>query len=412
VKFQRRGLGYLAGWDDVLAEITVDHLRRRSGELHGEIMASSGLVSRGHLHRANFNLSSTTARDRLAKFLAAKSTPHTIDWGAMLEDFCTRILEAERKGAPIQQVGRMPLRVAQAYTVHPLVPSGKTTIIYGAGGTGKSYVATAIGVCVATGRVFLGLPVQAGPVLYLDWETDAYEVDERVKRVSRGLGVPAPEIHYRACAGPFEDIAEHVAGFVAEFGIGLVIVDSVGMASAVSHEGGDANEGAIRLFTGLRYLNTTILAIDHITGADVGSDKSAAKPYGSIYKVNLARSVFELRRSREDGDGAHLGLYHRKVNSGRLEKPIGIRVDHIDDVVRFSKEDIVEADLVMAEGNSARILRALRTGPKTVEQIAEDTGLSQGVVRTTLNRGKPNQFSKEQSTGLWAPTYQSPVSAA
>ena len=398
--FARSGMGYVGAWDEGGIEVSVDHLRRRSGELHGEVVVASA-ASRGHLHRASFNLSSSTSRDRLAKLLLERTSVnvrgHAYPWGTMLEDFCTAVLEAERRGSPIVKVGQLPAGPAEAYLIDPLLPASKATIVYGAGGTGKSYIACLAAVCVATGHPFLGWPVNRGPVLYLDWETDQYEIDKRIKRVAGGMGFAPPEIDYRSCSASLEDMAEQMARLVSERQISLVVVDSIGMASGTAREGGDANESAIRLFTAIRYLGTTVLAIDHITGEDVKSDKAVAKPYGSIYKVNLARSVWELRRGQEDG---HLGLFHRKVNSGALRSPVGIYVDHDENLVSFRREDITDDALTVALGNSTRISRALSRGPLSVTELADQTGITEGVIRTTLNRGRGRLFER-LDTGSW-----------
>jgi hypothetical protein len=144
----------------------------------------------------------------------------------------------------------------------------------------------------------------------------------------------------------------------------------------------------------LRYLGTTVLAVDHITGEDVKSDKAVAKPYGSIYKVNLARSVWELRRAQGTEEEVHLGLFHRKVNKGSLRAPMGVEVRHGEHVVSFKTEEIADESLVVALGNTPRIVRALTGGPLEVKDIAEVTGIGEAVIRTTLNRGRETQFVK------------------
>lgn len=404
MRFVRSGMGYVGLWDAGGCEVTVDHLRRRSGELHGELRVASAVVARGrgHLHRASFNLSSTTARDRLIKMLAERSKPQDIPWGDYLEEFCTAVLEAERAGSPIIRVGKLEARPAESYLVDPFLPADKTTIVYGAGGTGKSYLADLLAVAVATGHDILGWRTRPGTVLYLDWETDSYEIDERVRRVAAGLGVPTPEILYRSCVAPLEDMAEDLSRTVADEGVALVIVDSVGMASGGGRDSGDANESALRLFSALRHLSTTVLAIDHITGEDVKSEKAVAKPYGSIYKVNLARSVWELRRAGEvvaDGP-THLGLFHRKVNKGRLLAPLGIRVDHGEHSVSFRREELVEPSLTAAMTTSARILRALSSGPKTAGELADELDKSADNIRASLSR--MTQQVTKLDDGSWA----------
>lgn len=407
MQLAKTGMGYVAVWDAGGVEMAVDHLRRRSGELHAELIvsAASTSVGRGHLHRASFNLSSTTARDRLAKTLNDRAG--AIRWQDHLEEFCAAVLAADRQGAPIIEVGNghFPPRTDTGFLVDSLIPAGKTTIIYAAGGTGKSYLGVLASVCVATGAPMLGHAIaRRGRVLYLDWETDQYEVDERVKRVAAGLGVSSPSILYRACAGSLDDMAEAMSGEIAKQGVVLTIVDSVGMASGTSRDGSGAEEGAIRLFGAFRQLGTTVLAIDHVTGEDVKSDRATMKPYGSIYKVNLARAVWELRGSMSSETNpleGHLALYHRKVNAGRLSAPVGIRVSHTDDATAFHREEVSDEGLVRAMTTSARLALSLRSGPMTVPDLATDLGVTDGVVRVTLHRGNGRQFTK-LADGRWA----------
>jgi hypothetical protein len=388
----RRGMGYVGLWDNGGVEIGVDHLRRRSGELHGELTVSSSTsnVLGGRLHRAAFNISSTQGRERLARSLENRAKLD-VPWGTFLEEFCAAVLEAERTGAPIIEVGSLADPRSDGYLIDPVLPAHQPSIIYAAGGTGKSYLAVLMAVSVAAGVPVLGWPVIApGPVLYCDWETDQWEVNARVRRVAAGLGIaPPPGVLYRLSSGSMDDAAESLAAVVTERGIKLVVVDSVGMASGAVKEG-PAEESAIRLFSSFRYLGCTVLAIDHVTGEDARSEKGIAKPYGSIYKVNLARSVWELRGAlgEEGSDEGHLALIHRKVNG--------------PDYVRFEREQITDDRLVRASfGNTERIVRALRGGPLTVAEVAEDTGIGEGSVRVALNRVRGGQVTKLDD-GRWA----------
>lgn len=403
--FARSGMGYVGAWDRGAVEIKADHLRRRSGELHGEINISSGVVAAGYgrLHRATFNFSSTMMRERLAKSLQDRArSGDSIPWQDYLEDFCRAVLEADQAGTPVIKVGQLPPQAAEGYLIPPFLPEGKASIVYAAGGTGKSYLAVLCAVMVATGKGALGWPVTTpGQVLYLDWETDAYEIDERLGRVARGMGIETPEILYRSCAGSLDRMAEDVAQLVADHDIRLVIVDSVGMASGTSHEGSSAEESAIKLFSAIRHLGTTVLCVDHVTGEDSKSEGAISKPYGSIYKVNLARSVWELKGTpAEEGQETHLALFHRKVNKGRLSPAIGLSVTHGPEAVVFKREDISDDGLVKGLSNTARVQRVLAGGSATITEIVEQTGLSDARVRVVLSRGRGQMFGK-RGDGTW-----------
>ena len=403
--FARSGMGYIGAWDHHGGvQMSLDHLRRRSGELHGEVVIESAAVraGRGKLHRAAFNVSSTTSRERLAKTLDGRAPgAHDIPWKHLIEEFCTAVLEAERTGAPIVRVGSLPPEPDGGFLVDPLLPVGKTTIIFAAGGTGKSYLAVLVSAAVQSGTNILGWKVRRSNVLYLDWETDAFEVDRRLKRVGRGLGLDDIAIDYRACAGPIDEMAESLSGYVTDNGIGLIVVDSAGMAAGGGRDNGPAEDSAIRMFGALRHLGATVLLIDHVTGEDVKSGKAVEKPYGSIYKVNLARSVYELKGTPVEGQDAHMALFHRKVNGGALVAPMGIRVSHGDDAVTFAVEAIQDAGLVTGLSVATRIRRLLAAGSMAVADIADSLDLGEGTVRVTLNRGAQSGSFTKLPDGTW-----------
>lgn len=408
--FDRKGLGYVMTVPELASEFAVERLVRSRGDLHGELSVSCGLPgvrsSDGHLHQARVNLSSTQVRRTVAGYLAERANVPEVDWKDLLEDFCARVLRAEREGEPFVTVGRRPPRIDPGMRLEPLLPVGKTTILFGDGGAGKSSLAQAIAVSVASGETVIpGFEPRSAPVLYLDWETDADDVDARIKAIARGAGISEiPEIGYRACVGAFVDQTEDVVRIVDEGHVGLVVIDSVEMASASTRgEGSDANEAAIRLFSALRHLHTTVLAIDHVSKASSESSSGAGKPYGSTFKANLARGTFELRQAKAgtgDDGRIHVALYHRKSNVSARMKPQGLWVEHAGDAIRFGREDITEADLAAGMTLADRIAAVVTGGPASVEDIAVELDEPTNKVRSVLSRGRDKRFIKLPS-GNW-----------
>ena len=101
----------------------------------------------------------------------------------------------------------------------------------------------------------------------------------------------------------------------------------------------------------------------------------------------------------QSGDG-HLALIHRKVNQGRLLPTVGVRVAHADDSVTFSREEVEDEGLVKTLSNATRIERALRGGAASAADLAQETGISDGVIRVTLARGKDRMFIR-LADGRW-----------
>lgn len=407
-QFAKLGLGYVLRVPDLTIEISVDRLTRTRGELHGEMTVTCGLPGTrsddGHLHGARFNLSGGTSRVSLAKVLAKRANQTDIDWEDLLEDFCRRVRAAERDGDPVIDVGGLPVPLGESYRLGPILPLNQTTILYGEGGGGKSSLASLLAVAVQTGVSPLdGWVPRKAPVLYLDWEGGRDSINRRVRGVAMGLEIPhLVTIRYLDCRrrGALYSFAEDIARMVDQEGYGLVVIDSVGMASGTGTEGGDANESTLRLFGAFGYLSTTILAIDHVSKAETEATNRPAKPYGSIFKTNLARATFELRRQKTADGSSALLLLNTKANDADLLAPQPIRVIHGEDgSIRYERMQSVPTELSGHLKQADRLAAHLAEGHLSVEQLSEVTDIPENTVRAVLSRGK-HRFNKLPS-GVW-----------
>jgi hypothetical protein len=180
-----------------------------------------------------------------------------------------------------------------------------------------------------------------------------------------------------------------VAAFVAEREIGLVIIDSAGKAIPSAREGVDANEGALALTRALRAIGTTALVVDHVRGDQLASEQAVARPYGSVYKLNEARSAWELRRER-DGmvDRAELALLHTKFNDGRKHAPIGLTIEYDGDTgpIRFRRNEIEAPELIRALSRPEQTAHLLRAGARSTRDLAEQMECKESAVRGILTR--------------------------
>ena len=156
-------------------------------------------------------------------------------------------------------------------------------------------------------------------------------------------------MRYQAAQGPLVDWIDDLAAHVDGGQFDLVVIDSVGMAL-----GGDANdaETVLAFFRALRQLQTTTLLIDHMTKGPDSQDRGA---FGSVYKRNSARSLWEMRQAA-DGE-LTMGLYHRKANKSRLLDTLGLSLEIVEDddhtvqTASFSRCDVSD-DPELAKGVS------------------------------------------------------------
>jgi hypothetical protein len=171
--------------------------------------------------------------------------------------------DGQRVRKPVRFTGRAtpPLR---PWLVADFIPEGLPALLYGNGGSAKSYLAMLAGLAVAAGVPWLGKPTVQRPVLYGDYELDEAEQHRRARRLAIGLGLPdVPEaFEYVQLADLSPQDAEAVLlDWVAANPNGLVIVDSIGAAATADLE---KSQAVVQVFRGLRSLNPGgLLLIDH-----------------------------------------------------------------------------------------------------------------------------------------------------
>jgi len=392
---ERYGLGYRAIYASKL-ELQLTRIRESREGLAGELLVRwrQGPETARHVYQGRFNLLSGTTRGTLAKYLAARTSDAGIDWIDTLERFCYDVVADIRRPTGRTLVGGRPRREAE-YLLRPILPYEKPTIIFGPGGTGKSTLAAAIAVSVKTGyEVIKGWVPMSAPVLVLDWESGEDDWNDLVDQVAAGAGLREVQVEYWPQSRPLVEVVEPVSQAVTEIGAGLLIVDSVGLASGSSREGGDANESALALFNAVREIGITTLLIDHVTGEDMKSDRPVSKPYGGIYKVNMARSVFELRREKEpEGDVAEVLLVHTKVNRGKKLPAAGLRYEYTDDSIHIRPTDIEADELVRTLPLPERMMRLLRKGAQTTQSLAETLEVTPARIRAVMSK-YPEKFMR------------------
>jgi RecA-family ATPase len=399
-RFERVGLGYRVAAPELQTEIRVSRLKRSGGELHGEIMVKANLAGvktvDGVMHVARFNLSSSSTRNSLAKLLESR-TPGQIqrmDWFDGLETLCQKVMLAETTGQPYIEVGTTPVTAkTDRYVIDPLVPANVTSLLYGPGGSGKSIIALACAMSVQNHREIIpGLPPAiTGNVLYLDWETDGPVINERVQAIATGAGFTSSAITYRRCIRPLAEEAEEIANAVAERDIVFMVIDSAGMAMGASGEHGDSNESTLRLFDAIRHIGISTQVIDHVSKQEMRSKGKVQGllPYGSIYKVNLARSAWEVRNgTSEDDETVRLALIHTKANDSRLKPQIGLEVDWQPGQITFHAAEVATLEPMSDDEHSVDVIMSLLSDgkPRKPPEIIKATGIKANTVYRTLKR--------------------------
>lgn len=387
-------MGYRCWDDEIQTEFKLTHLKRSRGDLTGELAVLTNIKNvkthKGVLHVARFNVLSSSSRAALARMLEKRTPDQDMDWFDGLEWLCQNVILAETKGEPIDEVGLRPsTKPGQQWMVEPLVLKGRPSMIFGPGGVGKSLLGLTCALSVACGREIIpGIaPAVKGPVLYLDWETTADVINDRIVSIAHGHDFKPSGILYRRCVRPLADDAEELSSVVAEKKVVMVVVDSAAYAMGSQGEYGDANESVLRLHEALRLIGATALIIDHVNKTDQRAKPGTATPYGSAYKTNAVRISWEVRKA-PSANGLAINLYHAKSNDTRQMDPIGLALEWEEEKIRFAKADVVEPEPEIEGSTREAILELLDGGAgMTSANICQALSSIKAVtVRSNLSR--------------------------
>ena len=283
-----------------------------------------------HLMIRKINLTSQQSLNTIIKALREMTDDYfpDIDWPKIMEQLVVNV--SKYKGGNMESVliGNTPVVNEEKHYIFPFIRKNAINIIYGAGGSGKSYLSVLFGLLVQSGKSYAGLSPDQGNVLYIDWESDPEDLNERLRAVKKGLVEVHPDIadieflYYRA-KDKFINEEDTIADMIVENNIGLIIIDSFGGALA-----GEINdsEASMQLANCLRSLGVSILGIDHVSKSNSNS------PIGTVYKVNLARNLWSVTSKVDEvNNEMEVVLKHTKTNSKKENPRVFNMKFHIDE---------------------------------------------------------------------------------
>lgn len=395
-KFTRTADDFLFTWDDADVQIAVTAAREHSDGVMAELTVT--LAGR-ELHWARLALASTHARSGFINRLAQEHK--RLPWGTFVEQACRLTVQAIRAGEPATMLDARPF-AGFRYLVEPFVWHTACSFLFADGGTGKGFVALLAGLVARTGRSLVGLRslAQTGvPVLYLDWESSAADLNDRLHRLGRGLGLdPTGLIARLGMDRPLLQDLPRVRTEMTRLEAGLLIVDSWQLACGVSRDSSGLDT-AVGAFQAIRALNRPTLAIAHVSKA-MADAKGSARIYGSVFNHNLSRNVWELKRD-SDADPATLllGAYHAKINEGPRRAPFGLRFtfDGETGPVTVARAALGEGGPALMDKLSVptRILALVAPAALTIEEMADRLDIKeQTVMRTVLRLHKAGRLVK------------------
>jgi hypothetical protein len=279
------------------------------------------------------------------------------------------------------------------YLVEGIVPTGFATMLYGDGGVAKSMLAMSLATAVSGGATrWLGNETENCPAVYADFELEEQEQRRRAGRLARGcLMEDCPEdLYYVSAAGENAGrFLPALLGVCVENGVGLVVLDSLGMALQ-----GDPNSSSDVVAFHKRYLDPfrkagiTVLIIDHQAKTGGGERYQGKRAFGSVYKENCARSVLQVEPHERGAGLLRVKVRQTKVNFGEMMAPFGIQLEFSEEAVVVERYALEAEELVKERSLNLRekILLTVASGPAFAKEIADATDGEYQSVKNTISQ--------------------------
>ena len=339
--------------------------------------AQTGLI----LGKKRINLSSAQTVNSTAKLLTARMPE--VEWDVLIEWVCRTVIDGYREGDPVIHLPDHAPSEGLHYRVAPYIQERQHSLLFGAGGSGKSWLAMYMSMLVCTGEANLDMHPEPGRVLYLDYETDSDTVWHRVNMITAGLQTPIaiPEgFYYRNMTHTLIADAQEIQKMELDLGIDFIVIDSAAGATGALIDDTLVNQ----YFNVIRELNVTALTIAHV--AKTATDPT--KAFGSTYWDARPRSTLRANSSNEPGVRSFvMQLTHTKSNNGQFLKDRAYELVFEDGAVNFRYASLLGIP-GLAENLSLgqRITNVLRRGGLTAREIAEELDAKPDSVRITLDR--------------------------
>lgn len=344
--------------------LALQDVRREDGATTAELQVWLGNRLR---FIGRLNLLSSRSRAEVSRHLDSIFSGY--NWKTVLERISIQAMEYYRQGDPPVVITTEMKPPDRKYLFAPYVMEKEITLLYGEGGVGKSLFSIWLGGQIQrkTGQV----------VCILDWETHADEFHRRNALVSAGFGVDIIPMVYLHCCAPISQELDRIARVIAEYSVGMLIVDSAFQACGADMERAASVEA---FFQSLRVLGCTTLVLTH---TQKNSDQKT--PFGSVYWTNSPRMVWHMYQEDD-----YVVLENVKNNIAPIAPPVAYRIQWREGGVIFSETS-----------SPPRLRRSVReiiydflrrSGPQTASAIATALALKIDTVRKTLDRYAGRDF--------------------
>ncbi len=370
-------------------QVTVSDVTGSRGDWHGEVRITKGTRT---VARSRINMTADQTVTRFCRRLDEQvAMPN--GWESELPDLLWQVIDWHRTGETSVDL----------HSYEPEEHAGMTdpwwsaspVIWFGPGGSGKSYLALSLALEISTGECLVSGSVdRIGPVLFLDWESDPGTHSRRLRQLMAGHDLTRRyPVLYRKMKMPLRDALRPVLHECEQEGVVAVVLDSAGAARGGAPE---SAEETLKFYSALRQLDRPCGIVDHLAKSQFDRAANAAKPFGSIYSENAARSMWSVNTQWSEGHILLTGI-NTKTNDGARGRDETLRLDFTGGRAIWSLSDLPAVTDRSSVADRAAAAIAMN-GPMSYKQLQDDLGVTAGSLRSAMNRS--DRFAKMGD--LWA----------
>ncbi len=373
----------------------VERLKRSEFNAFVEVVVHAGTELTKFSGR--LNLSSLSSREGFARTLS-RIARNKKEFDSHLSEAIELVIEELNRLPRSSSVTEISPITGNLMLFEPFLTDKSANLIFGDGGSTKSYICIHIAISMVSGLPFAGFkPARKCNVLFLDYEDVGGKFADRVNRIAGGMAIqPSLEdlqnLRYMKAKGvALHDMVPQLKEEILKEKIGLLVIDSAAYACGAEIEKADA---VIRYFNALEMLNVASLAIAHVSKGSMNDEKKVKgqqHAIGSIYFHNGPRNIWNvLKKDDEDDQDSvkRVGLFHRKCNDAKLSKFIPLEVDFsqsLETSIRVGNMDDWEEHKKLPP----KIIDFLKTGIKSRKQIEDEfLYVNKQTIKSALGRLK------------------------
>lgn len=335
------------------------------------------------------NFMSTSSQNTLRMMLESlyspeqvgKRTEKTINWTEILVHGFTLARAAYHEQSIVRDLTEIPYPGPIAYVIGQVIPEGSVSVVYGPGSASKTYLLNTMIAATRFGIPWCGYPVVRQRILFIDYENNEATFVRRMTRVYKGYGIDDDEPgfikYFNGAGASLNDQVEKLRAVIKEFGITLVVLDSIAAAIRGKPEDGESTNA---FFNALSRLGAvTIIVIAHTAKPDRNNPDRLPLPFGSVFVHTRARMLWYVsREDNQERDSFMVTLSNAKANDSRGHAPIAVQLSFEGDEgpVRIIRTMIGKSEELRKSALPRTLVWDALTKPMTKFELSTATGLS------------------------------------